>query len=112
QRGTKVAFWWRFEQVAPGESVTVRLRLSELDGQAEPEAPFEEVVRRRRAECDEFYLSVLPEGTGDEDALVARRAFAGLQWGKQLYLYDVPRWLEGDPGQPPPPPERLTGRNA
>ena len=24
-------------------------------------------------------------------------------WCKQLYHYDLARWLDGDPGQPPPP---------
>ena len=41
-----------------------------------------------------------------------RQAFAGMLWSKQLFYYDVARWLDGDPAQPPPPPERLTGRNA
>ncbi|MFC6421991.1 MGH1-like glycoside hydrolase domain-containing protein [Ornithinimicrobium tianjinense] len=111
RRGTKMAFWWRFEAVPPGESVTVRLRLTELSGRPDPSTGFGEVLARRAAECEEFYAAVLPEGTDPEDALIARRAFAGLQWGKQLYLYDVTRWLEGDPGQPPPPAERLQGRN-
>src|SRR6201995_1274780 len=30
---------------------------------------------------------------------------------KQLYIYNVEDWLKGDPGQPPPPPQRLKGRN-
>ena len=33
-------------------------------------------------------------------------------WCKQLYHYDVARWLDGDPGQPPPPADRAHGRNA
>ena len=41
-----------------------------------------------------------------------RQAFAGMLWSKQLYYYDVARWLDGDPGQPPPPASRQTGRNA
>ena len=41
-----------------------------------------------------------------------RQAFAGMLWSKQLFYYDVARWLDGDPGQPTPPPERLTGRNS
>ncbi len=41
-----------------------------------------------------------------------RQAFAGMLWSKQFYHYDVERWLEGDPGQPTPPPARLSGRNA
>ena len=35
-----------------------------------------------------------------------RQAQAGLLWSKQFYNYEVARWLKGDPGQPPPPPER------
>jgi hypothetical protein len=44
--------------------------------------------------------------------MVMRQAFAGMLWSKQLFYYDVARWLDGDPGQPTPPPERLTGRNS
>ena len=35
-----------------------------------------------------------------------RQAFAGLLWSKQFFHYDVERWLDGDPGQPAPPPGR------
>ena len=49
----------------------------------------------------------------DPDArLVQRQALAGMLWSKQFYRYDVRRWLEGDPLQPPPPPERLAIRNS
>ena len=41
-----------------------------------------------------------------------RQAFAGMLWSKQLYAYDIQRWLDGDPTQPTPPSSRLTGRNA
>ena len=40
-----------------------------------------------------------------------RQAFAGLLWSKQFYYFDVTRWLDGDPTQPPPPPGRRLGRN-
>ena len=33
-------------------------------------------------------------------------------WSKQLYYYEVARWLDGDPTQPTPPASRLNGRNA
>ena len=112
QEGTKMSFWFSYDAVEPGETVTVRLRLTDAGGRPDPEVGFDDVLARRRAECDEFYAAVIPAQTSQEDALIARRAFAGLQWGKQLYLYDVPRWLEGDPAQPPPPQERLTGRNS
>ncbi len=40
-----------------------------------------------------------------------RQALAGMIWSKQFFYYDVPQWLNGDPAQPPPPPERKRGRN-
>ncbi len=43
--------------------------------------------------------------------MVQRQAFAGLLWSKQFYHYVVEEWLKGDPAMPPPPPERLLGRN-
>ena len=41
-----------------------------------------------------------------------RQAFAGMLWSKQLFYYDVARWLDGDPTQPTPPAQRRTGRNS
>ena len=41
-----------------------------------------------------------------------RQAFAGMLWSKQLFYYDVQRWLDGDPTQPPPPENRRHGRNS
>ena len=66
----------------------------------------------RRAEADEFYAELTPREACDDEAMVMRQAFAGMLWSKQLFYYDVARWLDGDPGQPTPPPERLTGRNS
>ncbi|MBV8779533.1 MAG: hypothetical protein JO258_20270 [Alphaproteobacteria bacterium] len=43
--------------------------------------------------------------------MVQRQALAGLLWSKQFYLLDVRTWLRGDPAQPPPPRNRLHGRN-
>ena len=40
-----------------------------------------------------------------------RQALAGLVWSKQLFYFDVNLWLDGDPGQPPPPESRKHGRN-
>ena len=49
----------------------------------------------------------------DADARnVQRQALAGLLWSKQLYYFDVNQWLDGDPTQPAPPPERLQRRNS
>ena len=66
----------------------------------------------RRAEADEFYAELTPREASADEAMVMRQGFAGLLWGKQLFYYHVARWLDGDPAQPTPPPQRLTGRNS
>jgi len=112
--GTKAACWYRFDAIPPGQSVTINLRLlSDAVGEQPFGAGFDAVFADRHREADEFYRSVIPAGRSVEDAMVARRAFAGLLWGKQLYRYSVSEWLDGDPGQPPPPASRLApqGRN-
>ena len=67
--------------------------------------------QQRKEEADEFYAVVLPPGLSPDARLVARQAFAGMLWSKQFYHYVVSDWLEGDPAQPSPPPERRHGRN-
>lgn len=117
--GTKAALRWRFDAVGPGESVMVRVRLvrgDELDEQARatPFAEADATTEARRTEADEFYAAVIPAATPDEDRFVARRAFAGLMWCKQVYRYDIGEWLAGDPAQPEPPAQRRAkgeGRN-
>ncbi len=70
------------------------------------------MVARRRREADEFYAELTPPAASPDEALVMRQAFAGMLWSKQLYNYEVARWLDGDPTQPRPPDSRLGGRNA
>jgi hypothetical protein len=114
-RGTKCAFWYQVE-VAPGATVELRLRLRPRDADGETSAAlgdsFDEVMAARRAEADEFYGELTPKAASVDEATVMRQAFAGMLWSKQLYYYDVSRWLAGDPTQPPPPASRLSGRNA
>jgi hypothetical protein len=109
QLGTKAAAHYRFE-VPAGGAVSVRLRLTRA-ADAKPFADFDEVFARRIREADEYFAGI-QEGQENPDArLVQRQALAGMVWGKQFYYYDIPEWLKGDPGQPPPPPERKFGRN-
>ena len=108
--GTKAAFWYRWDAVGPGETVTVKLRLRQDD--ADPEmfgAEFDEVLGLRKTEADDFYASVIHPGLSDDDRHVARRAYAGLLWTKQLYRFDVARWLDGDPDTPTPEARRQRG---
>jgi hypothetical protein len=112
--GTKCSFWYRLT-VEPGATAELRLRLRPA-GRAGATGPFgadfDAVIAARRAEADEFYRALTPETAGEDEALIMRQAFAGMLWSKQLYSYDVARWLDGDPAQPPPPPDRALNRNA
>jgi hypothetical protein len=115
--GTKCAFWYQVT-VQPGQTTQLRLRLrpAAAAGAAAGAAGalgagFDRVVAVRRAEADEFYAELTPREASADEAMVMRQAFAGMLWSKQLYFYDVARWLDGDPGEPVPPAQRLTGRN-
>ena len=113
--GTKCAFWYRLT-LAGGASAELRLRLrpsgTEPGASGAPlGAEFGWVMAARLAEADEFYTELTPREATEDEAMVMRQAFAGMLWSKQLYYYDVQRWLDGDPGEPPPPEQRLTGRN-
>lgn len=105
--GTKAAARYRL-LLGPGETRVIRLRLT--DGAANLDG-FDEIFAARQAEADAFYAPLAPEDASEDARLVQRQAFAGLLWSKQFYYYDVQTWLRGDPGQPPPPPQRLCGRN-
>ncbi len=115
RRGTK-ASWWYDLTVAAGETAEVRLRLhrpATLEPSTEPWAGqyFEDVLADREAEADEFYGAIAPAETGHDQMRVLRQSCAGLVWSKQIYPYRVGRWLDGDTGQPPPPPGHRHGRN-
>ena len=113
--GTKAAALYR-SALPAGGSATVRLRLCRKLME-KPFLAFDRMLGQRRHEADEFYRELiggnpLPDSPRDADfAAVRRQAYAGMVWSKQFYYYDVPQWLEGDPGQPPPPAERRRGRN-
>ena len=107
--GTKFGAYYRLD-VPAGGSAQVRLRLNGRK-KLDPFADFDRVMRQRRREADEFYAA-LQTDIADEDARrVQRQALAGLIWSKQYYYYDIPQWLDGDPAQISPPPERQWGRN-
>ena len=114
RQGTKCSFWYRLT-LAPGATAELRLRLRPPARQPGDDGPllgqFVQILDQRRAEADEFYAGLTPAGASADEAMVMRQAFAGLLWSKQFYYFEVTRWLDGDPTQPPPPPGRRLGRN-
>ena len=112
QFGTKAAAYYPM-RVASGETRVVRLRLAEDSAISDPFGnSFEETLVQRREDADKFYYQLSPFIPQDDLRNVQRQAFAGMMWTKQYYLYDVSRWLEGDPTTISPPTSRIRGRNS
>src|SRR5262249_4425588 len=92
--GTKSCLRYQ-KNIPAGKSVVVKLRLS-------PNAldlPLQEVdaiFNQRRKEADEFYNAIHPPKASEDEKRIQRQAFAGMMWGKQIYLFDVATWLDGD----------------
>ena len=113
--GTKAAAHYPIT-VEPGASRTLRLRLS--DGA--PAAPahgaalgreFDEIMKSRRSEADQFYATVIPAALDADAAAVMRQALAGMLWSKQFYHYDVDTWLAEHGAEPFKPGRRAAPRN-
>ena len=136
--GTKMAAHYTLN-LAPGESTTIKLRLTDIDplagmdvdstkvgtitspahaerGESVPGtndfgAGFDQMFAIRLKEADDFYASRVPKELSADAKNVMRQALAGMLWSKQFYHYDVHTWLEGDPAGPAPPKDRWNGRN-
>jgi hypothetical protein len=109
-RGTKGSAHYQLT-VEAGQSVSLELRLTTHETEEPFGAEFEQTLRDRADEANDFYATVTPRELTVDARAVMRQAFAGMLWSKQYYHYVVRDWLNGDPHQPPPPPERRLGRN-
>jgi len=100
--GTKAAAHYPFT-VAPGGTVTVRLRLCDRAPSDDFQpfgAGYEEAFAARRQEADEFYATVIPPGLNEDRQRVMRQALAGMLWSKQYYFFDLDLWLEEHDANP------------
>jgi hypothetical protein len=140
QTGTKATLWYRLSVPARGEAcVRLRLTRAEEAGSEPFVSNFDEIFEQRRQEASDFYdglyqfvqphyvenprsAAVAARNSQDDAAHqsaifsqdernVIRQALAGLIWSCQFYHFIISDWLEGDPSQPPPPAQRLEGRN-
>ncbi len=114
ETGTKVSAH-HVGTVAPGQSWTIRLRLTDVAPTASDlkgglSSDFDAAMSLRRKEADEFYGDIIPRVLDADRALVMRQALAGMLWTKQFYNYDVDKWLE-EHGADPFSPVRRAPRN-
>src|SRR6185312_8322578 len=112
QTGTKASIYYDLE-IPAGESAVIKLKFTQKLNSTQDHfgMAFDEVFRERIIEADDFYRDIIPQSLSPDARSVMRQAFAGMLWSKQFYNYDVQTWLKGDPATPPPPRERLQGRN-
>ena len=109
--GTKFSSHYQLT-IQPQETRTIKLRLSDDCNLTKPFSnEFENIFRTRLTEADRFYQQINRDDLNKDLTNIQRQAFAGMMWSKQYYKFNVERWLEGDPTQPTPPPERKKGRN-
>jgi len=103
--GTKAAMHYFFPSIAPGESKVIYLRLLS-EPIFFPLANIESMIAKRKSEADQFYNQISPALATDEEKMIQRQAFAGMNWNKQFYYFGVNKWLCGD-GIAPPPTHKL-----
>ncbi|HTZ97576.1 MAG TPA: hypothetical protein VMB18_14340 [Terriglobales bacterium] len=112
-RGTKAAAHYKLE-IGAGQSATIQLRLTNnftVVATSDAFQGFDQLFATRLRECKDFYATIIPQHLSPDAQNVMRQGFAGMLWSKQFYHYVIRQWLEGDPGNPAPPPDRLKGRN-
>lgn len=99
--GTKSCLHYRFD-IPAGKSVQVLLRLTDRPVST-PFSDIDSIFIKRKAEADAFYETIHPPKASLDERRLQRQALAGLLWSKQVYLFDVQKWLDGDlPSAPPP----------
>ena len=116
RKGTKFGANYVFKAVPPrGGCCVVRLKLTDKDENEDEacydEEIFDETIQERKYDADEFYSRFNSGALTDDLRNIMRQALSGMLWTKQYYHFVQKEWLEGDPGQPPPPSERQWVRN-
>ena len=111
EQGTKVAAHWQAHVPAGGRVVLDLILTARPPSSVDPFARFDDVMRLRETEADEFYASITPPTLDEDQALVLRQALAGILWTKQHYYFDLDLWLREHSAHPKRRPTRLGVRN-
>src|SRR5262245_18331848 len=91
--------------VSGGDAQIIRLRMTNVGPDGLPRAAvasnghpfgssFDDMVRMRLRESDEFYAYITPPSIGEEESRILRQALAGMLWSKQYYYFDVHEWVK------------------
>ena len=101
QRGTKASAVHNLS-IGAHASSTIQLRLAKSTPESNNNSAyhdsafhdFDQILDRRKQDCDDYYARVMPAGLCTEQTLVFRQAVAGMLWSKQFYNYDIAPWLQ------------------
>jgi hypothetical protein len=101
QRGTKASAVHHLS-IGAHASSTIQLRLTKSTPESNNDSAyhdsafhdFDQILDRRKQDCDDYYAKVMPAGLSTEQKLVFRQAVAGMLWSKQFYNYDIAPWLQ------------------
>ncbi|MDN3507642.1 MAG: glucosidase, partial [Simkaniaceae bacterium] len=95
QTGTKACMRYPKVKIEGGQSKTFYFRFTDTEME-NPLSDVEKIITEKKGEADEYYATIHPKGASEEENKVQRAALSGMLWGKQIYLYNVHRWLKGD----------------
>ncbi len=110
-QGSKACFHYKELKIPPGKSKVIRMMLTNICYK-DPLTNIDIFIQKRREEADEFYnIAVHPKEASEDEKKIQRQAISGMLWGKQIYLFNVSRWLKGDDPDHPPPQSRKNIRN-
>ena len=96
QQGTKASAIYNLS-IGANASYTIQLRLTKSTPEIQNDSAyqgFDQILDRRKQDCDDYYARVMPAGFSAEQKLVFRQAMAGMLWSKQFYNYDITPWLQ------------------
>ena len=96
--GTKAAAHYVLDIPAGGnKAVRLRLRAKPI---GDAFAQFEDILRSRITDADEFYDRITPKNLTEDERRVHRQALAGMLWSKQYYYFDLDKWLQEHDSHP------------
>jgi hypothetical protein len=96
KQGTKASAIYNLS-IGANDSSTIKLRLTRSTLESQGDSAyyvFDQILDRRKQDCDDYYSRVMPAGFSAEQKLVFRQAVAGMLWSKQFYNYDITPWLQ------------------
>lgn len=109
REGTKAGL--HYSQIIKGKSSQTFLFRFTDQKMDNPLKDVEDIIQKRKQECDEFYDAIHPKGLSEDDKNIQRQALAGMLWSKQFYYFEVAKWLKGDDPDDPLPVRRESIRN-